>query len=118
MESAKQNLADNLGEERQIQVIANNCLDNFKQDSTDLVLCNPPFHQGLAITDHIAWQMFCDAKRVLNTGGQLIVIGNRHLSYDVKLARLFGKTNVKEIRQRTTNLLFYKLLNRSILSYT
>ncbi|CAH0541035.1 methyltransferase [Vibrio marisflavi] len=97
VESAKQNLADNLGEERQIQVIANNCLDNFKQDSTDLVLCNPPFHQGLAITDHIAWQMFCDAKRVLNTGGQLIVIGNRHLSYDVKLARLFGKTNVKEL---------------------
>ncbi|MCL9782204.1 methyltransferase [Vibrio sp. S4M6] len=95
VESAKQNLADNLGEDRQVQCIANNCLDGFKENSTYLVLCNPPFHQGLAITDHIAWQMFCDAKRVLNTGGQLIVIGNRHLSYDVKLARLFGKNNVK-----------------------
>jgi len=95
VESAKQNLETNLGEDRQIQCVANNCLDGFKQDSTLLVLCNPPFHQGHTITDHIAWQMFCDAKRVLSTGGQLIVIGNRHLSYDAKLARLFGKPNVK-----------------------
>jgi 16S rRNA (guanine1207-N2)-methyltransferase len=59
------------------------------------VVCNPPFHQQQAITDHIAWQMFCDAKHVLRTGGQLMVIGNRHLGYDVKLTRLFGKQNVK-----------------------
>lgn len=94
VESAKRNLIDNLGEDRDIQCIANNCLDGFTPDSTYLVLCNPPFHQQQAITDHIAWQMFCDAKHVLNTGGQLIVIGNRHLGYDVKLKRLFGQSNV------------------------
>lgn len=97
LDSAKQNLIDNLGPDRNIQCIANNCLDGFKQDSSYLVLCNPPFHQGLAITDHIAWQMFCDAQRVLNTGGQLIVIGNRHLSYDEKLERLFGEENVETL---------------------
>ncbi|NGZ12700.1 methyltransferase [Vibrio aestuarianus] len=97
VESARQNLVDNLGEDRNIQCIANNCLDGFKQDSTFLVLCNPPFHQQQAITDHIAWQMFCDAKHVLNKGGQLLVIGNRHLGYDVKLARLFGQDQVKTV---------------------
>jgi 16S rRNA (guanine1207-N2)-methyltransferase len=97
IESAKKNLLENLGKERNIQCIANNCLDGFKQESTYLVLCNPPFHQQNTITDHIAWQMFCDSKHVLNPGGQLLVIGNRHLGYDVKLERLFGKTQVKTV---------------------
>lgn len=55
----------------------------------DLVLCNPPFHQGEAITDHIAWQMFLDARRRLKNGGILHIVGNRHLAYHVKLQRLF-----------------------------
>jgi 16S rRNA (guanine1207-N2)-methyltransferase len=97
IESARKNLLENLGKERNIQCIANNCLDGFKQESTYLVLCNPPFHQQNTITDHIAWQMFCDSKHVLNPGGQLLVIGNRHLGYDVKLERLFGKTQVKTV---------------------
>ncbi|NLS13124.1 methyltransferase [Vibrio sp. SM6] len=73
---------------------ANNCLDGFAPQQADLVVCNPPFHQQQAVTDHIAWQMFCDAKRVLKTGGELRVIGNRHLGYDAKLKRLFGPNNV------------------------
>ncbi|MEF1309614.1 methyltransferase [Vibrio mytili] len=97
VESAKLNLADNLGKERDVRCITNNCLDGFEADSCELVMCNPPFHQQQAITDHIAWQMFCDAKQVLNQGGKLLVIGNRHLGYDTKLKRLFGKENVKLI---------------------
>ncbi|MCV6004227.1 class I SAM-dependent methyltransferase, partial [Escherichia coli] len=84
LESAKQNLLDNVGEGRDIQCVANNCLDGFKPDSCDLIMCNPPFHQQQAITDHIAWQMFCDAKQILNQNGKLLVIGNRHLGYDAK----------------------------------
>ncbi|MDK9773152.1 class I SAM-dependent methyltransferase [Vibrio sp. B181a] len=95
IESAKQNLIDNLGDARDIQCIANNCLDGFTTDCADMVMCNPPFHQQQAITDHIAWQMFCDAKQILNQGGKLLVIGNRHLGYDAKLKRLFGDKNVK-----------------------
>ncbi|NOH47235.1 methyltransferase [Vibrio rotiferianus] len=95
IESAKQNLIDNLGAEHPAQCIVNNCLDGFEHNSADLIMCNPPFHQQQAITDHIAWQMFCDAKQILNQGGKLQVIGNRHLGYDVKLKRLFGDKNVK-----------------------
>ncbi|GAK85287.1 23S rRNA (guanine-N-2-) -methyltransferase RlmG [Vibrio ponticus] len=92
--SAKQNLLDNIDSPRDLRFIDNNCLDGFNPSEYDLVVCNPPFHQQQAITDHIAWQMFCDAKHVLCNGGQLLVIGNRHLGYDVKLKRLFGKSNV------------------------
>ncbi|GGI83303.1 ribosomal RNA large subunit methyltransferase G [Shewanella hanedai] len=55
----------------------------------DLILCNPPFHQGEAITDHIAWQMFLQSWRSLKNGGILHVVGNRHLAYHVKLQRIF-----------------------------
>ncbi|NOI81819.1 methyltransferase [Vibrio tubiashii] len=97
VESAQQNLIANLGKEREIDCIANNCLDGMPAKDVDLVMCNPPFHQQQAITDHIAWQMFCDAKQILSVGGQLLVIGNRHLGYDGKLSRLFGKSNVKVV---------------------
>lgn len=95
--SAQRNLDKNVPNGTNAKCLTNNCLDGFEAHSADLVVCNPPFHQQQAITDHIAWQMFCDAKHVLSTGGQLLVIGNRHLGYDGKLARLFGKSNVKQV---------------------
>ncbi len=93
---AQKNLHDNLGK-RDIHCIANNCLDGFPAHSSSMIVCNPPFHQQQTITDHIAWQMFCDSKHVLKKGGKLWVIGNRHLGYDVKLARLFGQSHVRVI---------------------
>lgn len=69
----------------------NDCLSDLKNNiDADLILCNPPFHQGEAITDHIAWQMFNDARKQLKSGGILHVVGNRHLGYHIKLTRLFG----------------------------
>lgn len=97
VESARQNLHSVLGTERQCRFVVNNCLDGFDKTCADLVVCNPPFHQHNTITDHIAWQMFCDAKHVLRSKGQLMVIGNRHLGYDAKLTRLFGRSQVKTV---------------------
>ncbi|MGB5856108.1 MAG: methyltransferase [Oceanisphaera sp.] len=74
--------------------VVNNCLDEVAVNSAELILCNPPFHQKQAITDHIAWQMFVDAKRILNSGGELWVVANRHLDYHIKLKRLFGNQTV------------------------
>ena len=72
------------------QFIENDCLTGFARDSVDMVLCNPPFHQAQAVTDHIAWQMFKQAKDTLKEGGELRIIGNRHLDYHDKLNRMFG----------------------------
>ncbi|MEU9444310.1 methyltransferase [Streptomyces sp. NPDC048304] len=62
--------------------------------SVDLVLNNPPFHSHQAMTDATAWRMFTGARRSLRPGGELWVIGNRHLGYHVKLRRLFGNSEV------------------------
>ncbi|MGW4195112.1 methyltransferase [Streptomyces sp. NPDC005004] len=62
--------------------------------SVDLVLNNPPFHSHQATTDATAWRMFTGAERALRPGGELWVVGNRHLGYHVKLKRLFGNCEV------------------------
>ncbi|WTZ87132.1 methyltransferase [Streptomyces sp. NBC_01384] len=62
--------------------------------SVDLVLNNPPFHSHQATTDTTAWRMFSGARRALRPGGELWVIGNRHLGYHLKLRRLFGNSEL------------------------
>ncbi|WP_369227386.1 methyltransferase [Streptomyces sp. R39] len=62
--------------------------------SVDVVLNNPPFHSHQATTEATAWRMFSGAKRALRPGGELWVIGNRHLGYHVTLRRLFGNSEL------------------------
>ncbi|WP_261842328.1 methyltransferase [Aliamphritea ceti] len=87
--SAEKNFASN-HTERQADFHVTDCLAGISDNSADIILNNPPFHQQNTIGDFIAIQMFKDAKRVLKTGGELLVIGNRHLGYHVPLKRLFG----------------------------
>ena len=74
----------------QAEFVVDDCLSQQADDSADFIICNPPFHQQNAVTDHIAWQMFADARRVLKKHGRLRIVANRHLAYSEKLARLFG----------------------------
>ncbi|KXI30278.1 methyltransferase [Paraglaciecola hydrolytica] len=104
--SAQENVQRNLPEALpRCEFQVSNCLDEFlnqaEHQAVDLVLCNPPFHQQNAITDHIALQMFSDAKKALANGGELIVVGNRHLDYPVKLKRMF-----RAVKQTATNQKF------------
>ncbi|WP_354625526.1 methyltransferase [Psychromonas sp. MME2] len=92
IDSARINMLKNLPEEQteKARFVVNNGLVGFKANSYDLILCNPPFHQQQAITDHIAWSMFNDARFCLVEGGELVIVGNRHLDYQDKLERIFG----------------------------
>jgi len=56
----------------------------------DLIVNNPPFHQDHAVGDAVAWQMFNESHAALRPGGELWVVGNRHLGYHAKLNRIFG----------------------------
>ena len=62
--------------------------------SVDLVLNNPPFHTHQATTEATSRRMFTGARDALRPGGELWVIGNRHLGYHVKLRRLFGNCEI------------------------
>ncbi len=69
----------------------NDGLGQNNNEKYDLILCNPPFHEQFTVGDHIAKRLFKDASQSLNTNGQLIVVGNRHLSYHITLKKYFNK---------------------------
>lgn len=75
---------------RVARFIADDGMDSAPDNHYQTVLCNPPFHQHNVVGDFVALQMFRDAKRALKAGGELWVIGNRHLGYVERLKRLFG----------------------------
>ena len=88
LQSAEENWRTALGE-RPVEIRAGDGLAEQAEDSLDLVLCNPPFHQQQVVGDFLAWRMFQQARAALVTGGELWIVGNRHLGYHAKLKRLF-----------------------------
>ena len=88
VQSAAENWRAALGE-RPVSIRAGDGLAEQAPESLDLVLCNPPFHQQQVVGDFLAWRMFTQARAALVTGGELWIVGNRHLGYHGKLKRLF-----------------------------
>jgi 16S rRNA (guanine1207-N2)-methyltransferase len=88
VQSATENWRAALGE-REVTVRAGDGLAGQQAQSLDVVLCNPPFHQQQVVGDFLAWRMFQQAREALVVGGALYIVGNRHLGYHSKLARLF-----------------------------
>jgi 16S rRNA (guanine1207-N2)-methyltransferase/23S rRNA (guanine1835-N2)-methyltransferase len=111
VESARQNVINHIGSDERATFIVSNCLEELlKEESSnyDIVLCNPPFHQQNTITDHVAYQMFTDAKKALKHGGELRIVGNRHLDYPIKLKKLFGGYEVIDSNKKFSILSTYK----------
>ncbi|WP_434698929.1 methyltransferase [Pseudomonas sp. D1-1] len=88
VQSAAENWRAALGE-REVTLRAGDGLAGQAPQSLDVVLCNPPFHQQQVVGDFLAWRMFQQAREALVVGGALYIVGNRHLGYHSKLARLF-----------------------------
>jgi len=100
VDSARATAAANLGADRELEFVVGDGLElllehePIDKGSVDLIFNNPPFHDDHALSDATAWQMFTDSHRALLTGGQLWVIGNRHLAYHAKLKRIFGNCDI------------------------
>ncbi|MDV9190974.1 methyltransferase [Streptomyces sp. SR27] len=92
--SAEENFRTHVGAGRKAEFLVGDGLSDLPEGSVDLVLNNPPFHTHQATTDRTARRMFTDARRALRPGGELWVIGNRHLGYHVTLRRIFGNSEL------------------------
>lgn len=106
VQSAAENWRAALGE-RPATIRAGDGLAGQAPASLDLVLCNPPFHQQQVVGDFLAWRMFQQAHAALVRGGELWIVGNRHLGYHAKLKRLF-----REVTQVGANPKFVVLRAR------
>ncbi|WP_201613279.1 class I SAM-dependent methyltransferase [Gulosibacter hominis] len=58
----------------------------------DLVLLNPPFHEGREVDRTMANHLFAAAARLLKPGGELYTVFNSHLRHRPQLERLVGPT--------------------------
>ncbi|MEH6538918.1 methyltransferase [Halopseudomonas sp.] len=76
---------------RSARFIVSDGLSEAEPGSAELVLCNPPFHQQQVVGDQIARRLFDQSRKALAHGGELLVVGNRHLGYHQTLRRYFSK---------------------------
>lgn len=59
----------------------------------DLILLNPPFHQGTTIETDTATELMRSATALLAPGGQVFTVFNSHLRYRETLERLIGPSD-------------------------
>ena len=75
-----------------VEVRRDDAVSSVPDGSVDLVVCNPPFHLGVAVHAGAAERLFAAAGRVLRPGGELWCVYNSHLPHRESLRRLVGPT--------------------------
>lgn len=76
-----------------VEVVREAALRSQPDASADLIVLNPPFHDGGAVTTDIALALFAEAARVLKPGASLRVVWNSHLAYKPILRGIVGPTS-------------------------
>lgn len=80
-ENAKQNNLD-------IEVIAADCADSIKE-KVDIVLCNPPFHQGFSIDGGLTDKFLRQTHRLLKPTGKALFVINQFIPLERKADEYF-----------------------------
>lgn len=89
IKSAQLNCTNNSIDSKQHLFKINDCLTNFDENHSDLIVCNPPFHQSHDLSIDTALKMFHQSYVTLAKGGRFLVVANRHLPYYSHLKRIF-----------------------------
>lgn len=80
-----------------IQVQASDLLDEMHGRQFEQILTNPPFHAGVEINYAISEALIAQSHAALVPGGELILVANRFIRYNNRMASLFR--NVRCIYQ-------------------
>ena len=74
-------------------VLASDGLDGLNR-SFDLIVSNPPFHQGTLTNTGLSMELLRGVRNFLNRKGQLVLVVNRHIPYRKWLDGVFGTHDV------------------------
>lgn len=89
--SARKTLEAN-GIETSYEVRQDHGMLSQPDSSLDLILLNPPFHQGAGIVKQAGNLLFQEATRALRPGGRLLTVYNSHLAHRAELEKIVGPT--------------------------
>lgn len=104
--SASLTLADHIADGR-AQVTWDDAGGQCQSGSADVVLLNPPFHDGAAIDTHLVEHLLDSARRLLAPGGELYLVYNSHLRYRPLVERRFANVTQCDRDRRFTVLCAY-----------
>ena len=65
-------------------------------DPFDVVITNPPFHQGREVDLEVTREFVDGARRVTRPGGRLFLVANRFIRYDDLMRDIFGNVEVAQ----------------------
>lgn len=68
------------------------CLDCFSGEKFDIIVSNPPTHQGKGVTGEI----FRRARKRLERNGKFFIVYNQNMEYENKLEEIFEKVEIEE----------------------
>jgi 16S rRNA (guanine1207-N2)-methyltransferase len=73
-----------------VEIRASDVGGAVRDERFDVVVSNPPFHQGKATDLMVPQQFIADAHAHLHVGGRLYLVANRTLPYEKVIADRFG----------------------------
>ncbi|QPB42945.1 16S rRNA (guanine(1207)-N(2))-methyltransferase RsmC [Rodentibacter haemolyticus] len=104
LESSRKTLAENQLEAR---VFASDVFSDIN-GKFNLIISNPPFHDGIDTAYRAVKELITQAKWHLNAGGELRIVANAFLPYPDLLQQYFGKFDVLA---QTTKFKVYSVTN-------
>ncbi len=104
LESSRKTLAENQLEAR---VFASDVFSDI-DGKFDLIISNPPFHDGIDTAYRAVKELITQTKWHLNAGGELRIVANAFLPYPDLLQQYFGKFDVLA---QTTKFKVYSVRN-------
>jgi 16S rRNA (guanine1207-N2)-methyltransferase len=75
-----------------INIVGADCAQQIEQP-VDIILCNPPFHQGFSIDGSLTDKFLRQTKRLLKPGGKALYVVNQFIPLERKAAEHFPSVN-------------------------
>ncbi len=72
----------------------NDSLNDFENNTFDLIISNPPFHFGHETNIDISIHLFKEVKRCLKKGGSFQLVTSNHLNLKTHLQKLFHRITI------------------------
>ncbi|MDW8064434.1 MAG: methyltransferase [Anaerolineae bacterium] len=77
-----------------VEIRLSDVIDGVRRERFDVVVTNPPIHQGFGVEREVAIQFVYDALSVLRPGGRLYLVGAVVLPYRTIIEQVFGNVEI------------------------